>query len=347
MKNTIYKIAGGSINVANKASSLFHGSSVDTSRIVLFNPSLLTDNIGDQIIIRYCRDILCQLFPDSKFIDVSTHVIPSEALLPTIQSADLKLVCGTNILTSYIEKWWNWRLSDGFRKKLQYRTVVLFGVGWNSYQGECSDYTRMIYKSLLHPSLFHAVRDQYSADRLTKAGIKNTLNTGCPTMWRFTPSFCKSIPSTKAKSVITSVTDYRKDMDADNAMLRILDRNYDTIYIWLQGKKDLEYLSTLNVPDHSVIIDSIDAFDEKLVSGEIDYVGTRLHAGIYALNHQVRSIIIGVDNRSLEIASDTRLPVIDRSRMNVELEDRIRSDWKTMIQLKQKNIDSFIQQFKK
>lgn len=166
-------------------------------------------------------------------------------------------------------------------------------------------------------------------------------------MWRFTPSFCKSIPSTKAKSVITSVTDYRKDMDADNAMLRILDRNYDTIYIWLQGKKDLEYLSTLNVPDHSVIIDSIDAFDEKLVSGEIDYVGTRLHAGIYALNHQVRSIIIGVDNRSLEIASDTRLPVIDRSRMNVELEDRIRSDWKTMIQLKQKNIDSFIQQFKK
>lgn len=346
MRNTIYRIAGDSISVANKISSIFHGSSPDTSSIVLFNPSVMTENIGDQIIMRYCRDILCQLFPDSKCIDVSTHEIPSEALLHEIQATDLRFVCGTNLLTSHIEKWWNWRLPDGFRKKLQYRNVILFGVGWNSYQDECSDYTRMIYKSLLHPSFFHSVRDQYSADKLRKAGIKNVLNTGCPTMWRFTPSFCKSIPAAKAKSVITSVTDYRRDIDADNAMLRILKNNYDTIYIWLQGKKDAEYLSMLHVPDHSVLIDSIDAFDEKLVSGEVDYVGTRLHAGIYALNHQVRSIVIGVDNRSAEIASDTGLPVIERSRISAELDGRIHSDWKTEIQLKQRNIDSFIQQFK-
>ena len=43
-----------------------------------------------------------------------------------------------------------------------------------------------------------------------------------------------------------------------------------------------------------------------------DYIGTRLHGGIYALLHNRRSLIIEIDNRAAEIAKDTYLPTVKR-----------------------------------
>ena len=79
----------------------------------------------------------------------------------------------------------------------------------------------------------------------------------------------------------------------------------------------------------------------------MDYVGTRLHGGIHALNHGVRTILVSVDNRAAELGRDIHLPVLDRSRIAGELERRIREDFETRIRIPQEDIDRFRNQFRR
>lgn len=344
VKNKLIRsITGSVVQQYNRASYRFQKND---GSIIRFNTALSTDNLGDHIIMKYCTDILNELFPEGDFIDVSTHVLPTAEQETQVRRTKLKFLCGTNMMTSHVEEYWYWILPDGLRRKLAYRNVILLGVGWKKYEDPCSDYTRMIYQCLLAPDVIHSVRDQYSEDMLKKAGIKNVINTGCPTMWKLTPEFCRTIPTEKAKSVITTITDYRRDPERDTRMLQILGRNYEHVYLWLQGKDDAEYLSTLTVPGNlTTIPSSLEAYEQMLKSGEVDYVGTRLHAGIHALNHHVRSLIIAVDNRAVEIAKDTNLPVLPRASLQEGLEPWIASAVETDIRINQTNIARFKEQF--
>lgn len=341
----IWNIAGKVIHAFNFVTFPLHK---DYGIIVRFDPSKDTDNLGDEIIMHYCNSVINELFEDHEYIDIPTHREPSSDDEMMLQQAKYRFVCGTNLLTSHIEEWWNWRLPDGLRRKLKYRNVILLGVGWKNYEKECSDYSRMIYRCILNPSILHSVRDSYTEKKLKAAGIKNVINTGCPTMWRLTPEFCTSIPHSKAKNVITTVTDYRQDAEHDNQMLDILSQNYETVYLWIQGRSDEEYLQSLRLPTNlQTIPASLDAYEGYLTKGNVDYVGTRLHAGIFALNHHVRSIIIAVDNRATEMARDTNLMVVQRKDIARELEKWIVSSWETKIKIKQDNINLFKEQFKR
>ena len=344
-RKCVWKIAGRAGKIFN---SLSFPRQKHCKQIIIFDTSIGTHNLGDFIIMRYCGSILHELYENHQCVEISTHMIPSEEQEQIVKKTKYKFVCGTNLLTSHIEKWWNWRLPDGLRRKFAYRNAILLGVGWGNYQDECSEYSKMIYHCILNPKVIHSVRDQYTEDKLKQAGITNVVNTGCPTMWRLTPQFCSAIPIKKAKDVITTITDYRRDKDKDNQMLEILSRNYEHVYLWIQGSKDEEYLSTLNLPDNLIIIpESLEAYESYLKRGQVDYVGTRLHAGIFALNHHIRSIIIAVDNRAIEIAKDTNLPIILREKIEETLEKQIISDFSTNIHLKQENIDLFKEQFRK
>ena len=46
---------------------------------------------------------------------------------------------------------------------------------------------------------------------------------------------------------------------------------------------------------------NIYAYSEVLQQG-VDYIGTRLHAGIFAMQHKVRAFILAVDNRAQDMA---------------------------------------------
>ena len=314
--------------------------------IVRFNTAMETDNLGDQIIMKYCGAVLDEIYPGAQFYDLPTHVMPTDEQENMVKATKMKFVCGTNLLTSHIEHHWNWILPAGFRRKLAYRNVILLGVGWKNYEDPCSEYSRMIYRAMLAPNVLHAVRDQYTENKLKEIGIVNVINTGCPTMWKLTPELCRTIPKEKADSVITTITDYRRDPERDTGMLEILSRNYEHVYLWLQGKDDAEYLSTLSVPGNLTTIPaSLEAYEQMLKSGEVDYVGTRLHAGIHALNLRVRSLIIAVDNRASEIGKDTNLPVLPRASLQEGLEPWISSAVETDIRINQKNIARFREQF--
>ncbi len=318
----------------------------DNGRVFLFDTSISTNNLGDFIIMKYCEDILSEIFTGYEYVRVSTHIVPSEVQEKVAKATKYKLVCGTNLLTSHIEEWWNWRLPDGIHRKSNYRNTILFGAGWNAYQGDCSNYSRMVYRCVLNPYMIHSVRDSYTERQLRTAGIKNVVNTGCPTMWRLNPEFCAAIPRNKAKNVVTTITDYRRDAVQDQLMLDILSRNYEQVYLWLQGDRDEEYLSCLKLPDNLVKIPhNLTDYEKVLQRGNFDYVGTRLHAGIFALNHKVRSLIVAVDNRAIEISRDTNLPVMLRENVGEKLEKVVNSELATKIHLQQENIKLFLDQF--
>lgn len=323
-------------------------SQKDNGTIIRFDTSIGTHNLGDFIIMHYCNRILDEMFPNHTTVKIGTHVMPTDNQTRAVKQTKYKFVCGTNLLTSNIEHHWRWILPDGFRRKMNYRNVILMGVGWGEYQQLCSDYSQMIYREMLNPCVLHSVRDQYTMDKLTQAGFPNVINTGCPTTWALTPEFCRGIPTNKAKDVITTITDYRRDPSRDNEMLTILSRHYDHVYLWLQGKYDEEYLQTLNVPRNLTTIPaSLEAYESVLRKGGVDYVGTRLHAGIHALNHKIRSIILAVDNRATEMDRDVNLPVIQRDEIGEKLEKKILSDFSTQIRINQENIDRFKAQFRR
>lgn len=344
-KKVFYSLIGKVFQLYN---SLPFSSGGTLNQIIVFNTAEHSDNLGDCVIMYYCYQILKEMFGEVKFVDISTHIVPNREEEKKVVKSKYKFVCGTNLLTSHIEQWWNWRLPDGLRGKLPYKNVVLLGAGWGTYQDECTDYTKMIYKCILNPKLIHSVRDQYTVSKLKSAGINNVINTGCPTMWNLTPEFCSNIPRRKSLDVVTTITDYRRDKEKDNLMLKILGRSYRNVYLWPQGKKDKEYLSKLELPSNIILIPrSLEAYTECLKQGDLDYIGTRLHAGIYALNHKVRSLIIAVDNRAIEIAKDTNLPVILRNEIDEKLEELIIQERSTEITLNQKNIELFKSQFLK
>ena len=344
-KKFLWGAVGQSASVLNR---LTFPMQKDNGTIIRFDTSLGTDNLGDYIIMLYCGKVLDEMFPKHTTVNIGTHLMPTEEQEQTVKQTKYKFVCGTNLLTSNIEHHWRWILPDGVRRKMNYRNVILLGVGWGEYQDECSDYSRMIYRTMLNPCVLHSVRDQYTLEKLCNAGFQNVINTGCPTTWALTPEFCKEIPAKKAKEVVTTITDYRRAPEKDSEMLAILSRNYDHVYLWLQGRHDEEYLQTLNVPSNLTTIPaSLEAYEEVLRKGGVDYVGTRLHAGIHALNHKIRSIILAVDNRATEMGRDVNLPVIQRDRISEELEKKIKTDFATEIRINQENIDRFQAQFRR
>jgi polysaccharide pyruvyl transferase WcaK-like protein len=344
-KRFLWGAVGQSVWALNKLAFSLQN---DNGKLIRFDTALGTDNLGDYIIMHYCNKILDELFPDYQSIHISTHLMPAKEQEEAVKKTKYKFVCGTNLLTSNIEHHWRWILPDGVRQKMKFSNVILLGVGWGEYQEACTDYSRMIYRAMLNPNLLHSVRDQYTMEKLQQAGFNNIINTGCPTTWALTPEFCRDIPTKKSKDVVTTITDYRRDIEKDNEMLSILSRNYDHIYLWIQGKYDEEYLKTLNIPENlSTIPANLDAYEEILARGGVDYVGTRLHAGIYALNHKIRSIILAVDNRATEMGRDVNLPVIQRNEMEKTLEQKIQSEFITDIKIKQDNIESFKAQFRR
>lgn len=85
---------------------------------------------------------------------------------------------------------------------------------------------------------------------------------------------------------------------------------------------------------------------DKLLSSEenLEYVGTRFHCYIRTLQHKRRAINIGVDNRDIEMSKNFRFAVIKRNELH-RVEDMIKSEFKTMLNIPINNIKKWKGQF--
>lgn len=313
-------------------------------RILLLDPSLGTGNRGDQIIAGYAALQLRDIFPGREFISIPTQCLPSREERELLLQYRYKILCGTNLMTSYYERFSNWKMPEDLKG---YQDILTLGVGWGSYADTISRTSGFVYRTVLSGKGLHSVRDSYTQEKFYRMGIRNVVNTGCPTLWKLTRDHCGAIPEKKASRVVAAVTDYAPAPEADRKMLRLLKECYNEVYVWIQGSGDASYLKKLEETDGLTVIgDGVDAFTQVLDSGDIDYVGTRLHAGIHALNRGVRSIILSVDNRAVEMGRDFGLPILPRREDTLPLKEMIENPLPSEIRIPEEQIRIWKEQFK-
>lgn len=319
--------------------------------IVLFDPSIRSLNLGDHIIMDSSERQLAEITRGRFTLKCATHApvvtfyqnTRRNPRMRFYDEAKYKFVCGSNLL---------WRRLSVPRPTfninpfncMPYEGCVLLGVGSDSGNKEMDGYTRRLYRKVLSAEYVHSTRDDKTKAIVESLGLK-AINTGCPTMWSFTEDFCLEIPSTKAEDVVFTLTDYNRDAERDREMIRILKRNYRRVSMWLQGAFDEEYLDELGEREGIHLVGpSLAAFDEALSAGDVDYVGTRLHAGMYALQHKRRSIILIVDERVRSMRASYGINCLEREAI-FDLDGLINSNVPTRMNINEDAINTWLSQF--
>lgn len=298
---------------------------------IIFDTSIATTNLGDHIIMDAVNQIADELFMDDFVINVPTHFSIHPLDLPTLRKYDAALVGGTNLLknNTFGNRQWKVGVKDLLALR---RKVILFGVGWWQYQDKSmSLYTKQMYRALFSRKYIHAVRDNYTLKKLSEIGINNVVNTGCPTVWKLDEPHLSQINPKKRDTVVTTITDYLRDPERDRQLFEILKKHYRKVYVWIQGSKDQAYIESLTT-NVQYISPKLSAFDRFLESEPCEYVGTRLHAGIRALQKRRKALIIGIDNRALEMRNDIGLNVLERQRID-SLEEKIHEEMSVKLYL--------------
>jgi hypothetical protein len=284
-------------------------------KICLLDPSLQnqsgspSDNLGDLIIHRAVNRELKHLFGDCEIVRISTHDFMDVNHIKLIQSCSLVFIGGTNLLSSNMKEYRQWKIS--LKQAIRIKKAILLGVGWWQYQSEPNLYTKTLLNLALSQRFVHSVRDSHTHKQLSSLYIKRSLNTGCPTMWPLADGRFEDIPKTKSSKALLMITDYLKQPEADRKLIELLLSKYEQVFFWPQGKGDAEYVSNMELPV-TWLERSLESLDKFVDSEDFDYVGTRLHGGVRCLLSKKRSLILEVDNRAREIALDTGLPTAKR-----------------------------------
>jgi len=288
--------------------------------LVLWSPGVLnhqgkpSDNLGDLIIENAVLEELEDVFQDWTISKVSTHLRFGPAQRRIVKSADLVLVGGSNLLSSYMDGYFQWDLT--LANAFAARGTVLMGAGWWKDQGTPNRYTRILLNLVLSRRFFHSVRDSQTRRHLRDIRIPRVLNTGCPTMWGLAGKDLAALPTSPARQVLCMITDYYPHPGLDRELFSLLKSTYDKVYLWPQGAGDTRYARELGF-DGRILDNSLEALDQLLqAETDLDYVGTRLHGGIRCLRHGRRSLVLEVDNRAREIGLDSGLPTVRRDDLD-------------------------------
>jgi polysaccharide pyruvyl transferase WcaK-like protein len=270
-------------------------------------------NLGDLIIEEAVLRELNELFPGWKTSKVSTHLRFGPQQRHLVRSADRIIIGGSNLLSSYMDGYFQWDLT--MQNAFAARGAILMGAGWWKDQGEPNRYTKILLNLVLSRKFSHSVRDGQAKELLKLTGVRRVLNTGCPTMWPLAKMDTTAIRTTPAKKILCMLTDYYPDPELDQALLNLLESQYETVYFWPQGFGDYLYIQELKFG--GVVLDrSLKDLDELLANEpELDYVGTRLHGGVRCLINGKRCLTLEVDNRAREIGKETGLPTVQRENL--------------------------------
>lgn len=321
-------------------------------KIVIFDTAESSRNVGDYIINQSIEKEMKNILNGKYITKYATHT-PIISFYQTnkdnphtkyCNEAKYKFIQGTNLISINLLKRYNtWNIN--FYNYKPYTNSILIGCGLNPNSKKINLYTKAIYKKILSKDFIHSVRDEKTKKFIENLGFK-AVNTGCPTLWSLDENHCKKIPNKKSDSVVFTLTDYCRDEIQDAKMIKILEKNYKEIYFWVQGANDFDYFKSICKNKKIIIVDpNLQSLQELFKKGNIDYVGTRLHAGIFAMQNFVRSIIIIVDNRARDIKESYNINTIERNKID-DLDTLINSDFKTRINIDKSLINKWKSQFK-
>lgn len=312
-------------------------------KIAVLDTSVTSMNLGDQIIMEATRGVLHELFPNAFYVNLPTHEFLLWESYRVLKDCDYVFVGGSNLLKSKM-LWRNqWKISpfDFFMRK----NCILVGCGWWHYQAQPDLYSRYLLRRILSNRYLHSLRDDYSREQLQAAGISNARNTSCVTMWKLDAAHCERIPREKAPRAITTLTGYYADPEVDRAVIELLLKHYEEVVLWVQQPEDFAYGVNLGGGRIKFIAPNLASYTEFLRSNHVDYIGSRLHGGIRALQTGKRSLILAVDNRAVEISRDTQLPVTRRDNV-AAIEHWITTPAPTRLQLPDLAIAEWLAQFR-
>lgn len=322
----------------------------EMKNILMLDTSVGSQNKGDEIIMECVRKELNFLLEDNFEYTLPTHVSPfhwyqvwrNSRRVRSYADCPLKFVGGTNILAKNMRTHYpQWNINLWNCKPLAGSILVGAGAG----AGEHTDwYTTKLYRKVLSHDFYHSCRDERTKLYVEQELGLKAINTGCVTMWMLTPDFCKEIPKTKSQRVVFTLTAGDFD-ERDQILIDTLNSCYDEIYFWPQGVYDYEFLHKYNnIKNINIIPASKQAYDVFLTNNDTDYVGTRLHGGVYAMRHKRRSIIIAIDERAREINKANNLNCIEKDRIN-DLQQYIFSNIETNVKMNYDSITLWRQQF--
>ena len=326
-------------------------------RIAIFDTALGSSNLGDEIIMDAVMRNMGELFESHFSLRLATHVrnfslaqmLRRNSKVSYFVNADWKFICGTNLIAQNRIGKVNaqWQLCPS--NLPVYRNCVLIGAGTTGSTEKLDPYARFLYGRVLSREIIHSVRDELTRSIVESLGCR-AVNTGCPSLWELTPERCARIPAGKGERCAVSVSGYRDQTDAagDAAMLDIVLRNYREVRAWIQTTEDEGYLALLEkrlgIPPLPRLC-SLEAFRGFLRGGRTDYVGTRLHGGIFAMQNGCRSLIISIDHRAEGFRETNHIPSLRRRDVESELEGRINSEFATEIQIDSRAVAGFKSQF--
>lgn len=324
--------------------------------IALIDPSIFNNlnvsspNLGDIIIYDSVRKILKQLFPKHGIQRISAHEVIGRREISIIRNAKYVFVGGTNILSSTVNNF-NRLIPEPGRRNLispGFNKVVLVGAGWSAYSHSSNLYSKVYYNRILSWQYCQSVRDSYTFNKM-KFFLGKTLNTSCPTTWNLDEQFENKF-NPKYNKILFTLTDYSTDKLSDSNLLSaILNTDCNEIFFFPQGLKDLDYLCSLpiykiNKAKIKLLPYSYQEFESFVEHNSFNYIGTRLHAGIKCLQKNMPALIIGIDNRAIEIAKDINLSVCQRADMEA-VRTWTSSSEGSRLQLPKKNINLWLKQF--
>ena len=321
-------------------------------RIVLFDPSYGTYNTGDYIIKESAVKELSFVLEGNYIVNIGTHnpVWHSYQMMwkknygmRFVDNADFKFLLGTNIIKKNmltLRPDWNVNIFN----HMPYIGTILVGAGLGTDFNKVNAYTKGLYKRILNKDYYHSVRDEKTKVFLESIGVK-AINTGCVTTWDIDEKLCKKIPSSKSKDVIFTITDYSKDISKDTELISTLKENYDKVYFWPQGIEDYWYVKTISEGGIISINPGFESYKQFLENNNVDYVGTRLHAGIFAIKHARRSIIVAVDNRAREMNRDFSFNMVEREEIERKLAGMINTNLPTLCRCHSEAINEWKGQF--
>lgn len=326
----------------------------DIAKVIMYDTSIASDNIGDEIIMNSVYREMQPILESYMVLKHSTHT-PVMHLFQLLSKKDpafsyyfdakYKFIGGSNILKKTLRVRradWNINAFD----YLFYKDAITIGCGSSfgtSFQTD--KYTKNLYKKVLNSNYYHSVRDNKTKMFLESLGLK-AINTGCVTMWSLTEKHCREIPDSKGYKAVFTLTGYKPDRVNDKKMIDIVLNNYDEVYFWPQSIGDMGYLRSLEMNEKCIVINpNLHAFEKLLDKGNIDYIGTRLHGGICALQHKCRSIIISIDNRAEDMNDKNSLRCIKRPNIEKELPMRINEKMQTSIVVDFESIRKWKEQF--
>lgn len=311
--------------------------------ISVFDTTIGEYNLGNQIIMDFIQHELDDIFNNKFQYNIPYQQI-NRNIKHCIDESEYVFFGGTNSLSSFMNEYKQWDIN--ILKTRYVKNVIMMGIGWWQYQKDPNLYTRIILNRALSKKYYHSARDSYTEEKLRKLGFK-VINTGCPTTWRLTKEKLKNINNQpKKESVVMTFTDYNKDFENDKKLFEMCKEIYKNIFIWPQGIGDLEYIKKIDINGVAKIINTnLKAYDEVLQNEEVDYVGTRLHAGMRALQKDVRAFFVAVDNRTIEIGKDIKIPYVKRNDIS-DLKEMILSNYNSNFDIKYKEIERWKNQFK-